>query len=90
MAPNNQSRAKAYLDQESSFRGQYSKQVFQTLYFAYKPAFTRIAVLLIVGFFARLSLLSNANVIGIWVDTFCRAPSHGWRALPGDRRTVSG
>lgn len=69
-----QQRTKAFLDQESSFRGQYSKEVFQTLYFAYKPAFFRMAMFVVVGLFGRMLVLSNANLIGIWVDTFCRAP----------------
>lgn len=72
---NESERARAFLDQESSFRGQYSKEVFQTLYYAYKPAFVRISFLVVVGFVGRLLLLSNANLIGVWVDSFCRAPS---------------
>ncbi|MES2964392.1 MAG: ABC transporter transmembrane domain-containing protein [Bdellovibrionota bacterium] len=70
-----QQRTRAYLDQETSFRGQYSKEVFQTLYFAYRPVALRMSFLVVLGFIGRVSLLSNANLIGIWVDSFCRAPS---------------
>lgn len=65
------SKPKAFLDEESSFRGHYSKQVFETLYFAYGPILGRILILASVGFFGRFLLLSNANLIGVWVDSFC-------------------
>ncbi|MES2856716.1 MAG: ABC transporter ATP-binding protein [Bdellovibrionota bacterium] len=55
-------------DDESQFHGRYSKTVVETLYFAYKPFLGRIAILIFLGFIGRLLLLSNANLIGYWVD----------------------
>ena len=64
-----------YLDSESTFQGQYTRDVFETLKFAYSHVSGKIIALLVVGFFGRLFLLANANLIGFWVDTFCRAPA---------------
>lgn len=64
-----------YLDQEISFRGQYSKEVFQCLFFAYRPMLARVFFLVIGGFLGRLFLLSNANLIGVWVDVHCQRVS---------------
>lgn len=74
-APQPSPRSKAFLDHESSFQGRYSKSVFETLSFAYQPVFVKIVVLIGIGFLGRFCLLSNANLIGIWVDSLCRAPA---------------
>lgn len=66
-----QAPARSFLDQETSFRGQYSKEVFDTLLMAYRPFLLRSAFLLLLGFIGRTLMLSNANVIGLWVDSFC-------------------
>jgi ABC-type multidrug transport system fused ATPase/permease subunit len=55
-------------DDESQFHGRYSKQVLQTLHHAYRPFLVRIVLLIVAGFFGRILLLSNANLIGYWVD----------------------
>jgi ABC-type multidrug transport system fused ATPase/permease subunit len=65
-------KAKSFLDQETSFRGQYSKDVFKTLYLAYKPFLGRVSVLVVLGFLGRILMLSNANVVGFWVDELCK------------------
>lgn len=70
-------KQKRYLDQESAFRGRYSRDVFESLYFAYKPILWRIAFFVVCGFFGRLFLLANANLIGFWVDSYCS------RVMPG-------
>ena len=69
------SKPNSYLDQETNFRGRYGSDVFQSLYFAYRPVFGRISFLLVLGFIGRFLLLGNANLIGIWVDTYCHASS---------------
>jgi ABC-type multidrug transport system fused ATPase/permease subunit len=81
-----------YLDQETSFRGRYSKEVFQTLYFAYRSILGRISFFVSLGFFGRLLLLSNANLIGIWVDTYCTriAAAAGQSAAEAHCRAVPG
>ena len=68
-------KPKAFLDEESSFQGRYSNQVFETLYFAYRPFFYRMIFSLLIGMLGRFLLLANANMVGIWVDTFCQAPA---------------
>lgn len=64
-----------FLDQETAFRGQYSKDVFETLLLAYRPFLFKSVLLLILGFIGRMLMLSNANVIGLWVDSFCKTSS---------------
>ena len=68
------SPSKTFLDDESSFQGRYSKEVFETLYASYRSVMFKISFVAVFGFVGRILLLANANVIGIWVDTFCRAP----------------
>jgi len=50
---------------------QFNRQSLQTLYFAYKPFQGRILMILVLGFVARIIILSNTNVIGYWVDSYC-------------------
>lgn len=72
-------------DQDIEFKGKYRSEVFQTLYFGYKPFLKRIAFVLILGLSGRALLLGNANLIGYWVDSLC-FDSQDWvgecRALP--------
>lgn len=72
------SKPNRFLDHESAFRGRYSNEVFESLYFAYRPFIGRIAFLVLCGFLGRLLLLSNTNIIGIWVDTYCASIADGW------------
>ncbi|MCE3010593.1 MAG: ATP-binding cassette domain-containing protein [Proteobacteria bacterium] len=61
-----------FTEQEVRFEGKYARTVFQTLYFGYRPFFYRILFCLLLGLTGRALLLANANVIGIWVDSFCK------------------
>lgn len=65
---------------ENQFRGQYSKEVFQTLAFAYRPYIGWISLFIITGLLGRFFLLANVNVIGYWVDSLCQGT--GCRPLP--------
>ena len=65
----------SYLDKESHFEGRYSREVFETLLHAYRSTGVRILIYVVLGFLGRLLLLSNANLVGVWVDSFCRAPA---------------
>lgn len=56
---------------ESQFSGGYSRTVYQTLYWSYRPFLWRCATLILIGFLGRLLLLSNANITGLWVDSLC-------------------
>lgn len=73
---------KSFLDQETSFRGQYSKQVFDTLLMGYRSVLGRASLLIVLGFVGRILMLSNANMIGIWVDSFCDPSRMTCRASP--------
>ncbi|WP_164018772.1 ATP-binding cassette domain-containing protein [Pyxidicoccus trucidator] len=65
------SRPGEHASDERALRGRYSRDVFETLFFAYRPMAGRILLLFVGGFFGRLLLLSNANLIGVWADTYC-------------------
>lgn len=77
--PNNLSK---WIEQESKFQGKYSKNVFETLWFSYFPHRWQIFGLIIAGFLGRISLLSNANMIGYWVDSFCDPSKQRCLPLP--------
>ena len=73
--PEGGSEAKKFLAQESRFQGGYARSMADTLYQAYRPAFARTIVLLLMGIAGRFALLGNTNLVGYWVDSFCRAPA---------------
>lgn len=56
---------------DTQFSGRYSASVFETLRFAYGRYLWPLFGLLVLGFVGRVLLLSNANIIGFWVDRFC-------------------
>lgn len=80
---------RSFLDQETAFRGQYSKEVFETLKLAYKPFFVKSMLLILLGFAGRILLLSNANVIGYWVDSFCDPAKATCKPVPEVFRSFS-
>lgn len=59
---------------ESAFEGSYSKAAFRTLLEAYWPQRVSCLIAIALGFAGRALLLSNANWIGYWADSYCRAP----------------
>ncbi len=63
---------KRYLEQETQLAGKYSSTVRSTLYFAYRPFLKMAGLYLSLGFIGRALLLANANIIGYWVDSFCK------------------
>ncbi len=65
----------SYMAEETRFSGGYASTVFETIKFAYGRFVGRMLALLALGFLGRALLLSNANLIGAWVDTFCREPA---------------
>jgi ABC-type multidrug transport system fused ATPase/permease subunit len=80
---------RSFLDQETAFRGRYSKEVFETLSHAYRPFFVKSILLLITGFLGRILMLSNANVIGFWVDSFCNPKQMQCKPVPSLFRGLS-
>jgi len=61
-----------YIEQDLKFTGKFSQNVLETLWFSYRQFKFRLFSFLILGFFGRAFLLGNANIIGIWADSFCR------------------
>ncbi len=72
---------KSFMDAETRFTGKYNETVFETLWIAYKPYMARVILCLLLGFLGRMALLANANIIGIWVDSFCQ-PTAGKECRP--------
>jgi ABC-type multidrug transport system fused ATPase/permease subunit len=64
-------KVKSFLEAETKFTGKYASSVLDTLWIAYRPYATRLFLSLAFGFLGRMCLLGNANLIGIWVDSFC-------------------
>lgn len=60
-----------FIQDEKSYSGKYSKQVFKTLYYSYKTFLTLTVITLICGVVARGLLMFNANLLGYWVDSLC-------------------
>lgn len=59
------------LDEDSIFQGKYSKSIFETIAWSFRPFKLAVILLLIMGLTGRLVLLGLANVFGIWADSFC-------------------
>jgi hypothetical protein len=72
--------SKLLSDGEIKKEGAFSKNIFETLQFAYKPYLFKIFLALILGLFGRGLLLANTNVIGYWVDSLIgqKSPLEGW------------
>lgn len=72
-----ESTKKQFLADETRFQGRYGASLRDTLYQAYRPALARTIFYLVLGLLGRLALLGNANLIGYWVDSLCRAHARG-------------
>jgi ABC-type multidrug transport system fused ATPase/permease subunit len=83
------SENKKYTEDDTKFSGKYSASVLNTLQQAYAPYFINCFFLLITGFCGRVLLMSNANLIGYWVDSLCRAPSP-CQPVPASFQNLSG
>lgn len=66
------SKPKYFSDGEQQNDHAYSRSIFQTLRVAYHPFKWKIVFAFIAGLTGRTLLLANANIIGVWVDSFCR------------------
>lgn len=62
----------SFIKDETHFKGQYSKGVFNTVFAAYRPYRLKIASLIVFGFVGRLLLLGNANLVSWWADPGAR------------------
>jgi ABC-type multidrug transport system fused ATPase/permease subunit len=70
-----------FMARETRFEGRYGGSLRNTIYQAYRPFLGRTLSILGVGLVGRIVLLGNTNLIGYWVDSFCRAPQP-CRAVP--------
>lgn len=63
--------------------GAYSKTVFETLKFIFKPFLPKIMASLILGLLGRSLSLANSNVIGYWVDNLVgkETPLKGFQSI---------
>lgn len=60
---------------EERLTAKFSKSTFDLLKMAYKPFQKRIIFGLLLGFVGRFAILSNNNIVGLWIDSFCKAPA---------------
>jgi ABC-type multidrug transport system fused ATPase/permease subunit len=65
------SSKRQFVKDESSFSGSYSREVFLAVLLAYRPWLKRVIAILILGLAGRALLLSNTNLMGLWVDSLC-------------------
>ncbi|MBC7690886.1 MAG: ABC transporter ATP-binding protein [Methylotenera sp.] len=68
--------------QETVKTGAISASAFHTLHLAYRSHFGISLFLLLLGLLGRILLLSNANLIGYWIDSFCKAGQASCRPAP--------
>lgn len=74
--------ARKFLNEEIAFSGRFSSNVVRTIGASFQPWRGRIFLLLATGLIGRFMLLSTANILGFWADSFCRTGEH-CRAIPG-------
>lgn len=65
-----------FREKETVFKGKFASTVLETLIQAYRPFSGAIAATFFIGFTGRLFLLANANLIGMWVDSFCTGQTY--------------
>lgn len=70
--PKIKKRTRKFVGDEEQFKGRYSPHVLETLKMAYRPFRFRILALLVCGFFGRLFMLGNANLVSLWADPALR------------------
>lgn len=75
---------KSFLDNESEFKGAYSKEVFQVLAWAYRPFLKSVIFWIGLGWMGRMLLMANTMMVGIWIDSLSERPVpayfEGWSA----------
>lgn len=86
-------RSAAFILEDKRFAGKYGSGVFRALSFAFQPYLFLLAILVVIGFVGRLSMLSVAWVIGVWTDTLCTGaacrPAENWaQELTGEELTL--
>ncbi|MCC6220606.1 MAG: ABC transporter ATP-binding protein [Deltaproteobacteria bacterium] len=73
------SNRQQFITDEHHFSGKYSRRLLQTLHASYQPFLLPLVGFMFLGFVARLLFLSNANLIGYWIDgQFTKEHSSDW------------
>ena len=67
---------KTILQDEAQFEGRYASTLWNTLKQAYSDYRWPIGLSLLMGVFARVALLLNVNVMGLWVDSIAHPDTH--------------
>lgn len=75
-------RKPGFIESETRFQGKYAGSLLDTLKQAYAPFLGRTAIWLFLGLLGRFALLANINLVGWWVDSYCKAPLR-CKELPG-------
>jgi ABC-type multidrug transport system fused ATPase/permease subunit len=74
---NNSAKAakkQAFLEAEKEFQGAYSKEVFEVLYWAYRPFLKKCLALIFIGWIGRILFMGNTLVVGYWIDSLSGRP----------------
>ena len=81
----NKKNPRYFSDGDVKQGNKFNRTLYSTLYAAYRPFIFRIVIVSFLGMASRALLLANANVIGYWVDSFCKGPQckAGPRLLEG-------
>lgn len=64
------------LEEKAHSSKQFASDVFATLTKAYRPYFSMIFFVVFLGLAGRILILGQANIIGYWVDSLCKAPTN--------------
>ncbi|HEY8279271.1 MAG TPA: ABC transporter ATP-binding protein [Bdellovibrionota bacterium] len=67
--------SRKFLAEETRFQGRYAHTLRDTIRQAYSPVMVRMLFVLLTGLLGRIVLLGNANLVGYWVDSLCKAPT---------------
>ncbi len=62
-------------EKSESSNKQFSRAVYDTLSKAYRPYRTPLIFAVFLGLAGRILILGQANIIGYWVDSLCKAPA---------------
>lgn len=62
-------------EEKAESEKQFSRAVFDTLSKAYRPYTKALFFALFLGLAGRVLILGQANIIGYWVDSLCKAPA---------------
>lgn len=65
-----------------SFAGGYGRSVFRSMHYAFRPYYSWMMVLIVVGMAGRFLVLLSSWIAGIWVDSLRHLPGAAGRSVP--------